>query len=186
MSVVVLLTSNKHKVRELRPLLTEYGVPFETVPVKKFEIRSDSVVEIARTAAVHAFEQLGRPIVVDDTALFIDALNGFPRTYPAFVLQTIGVDGVLRLMDGIEDRSARFVTAVGFADDGVVETFVGEMRGHISDRPIGSGGFGYDPIFVPEGEDRTYAQLSLSEKTRISHRTRAFREFLTWYVNTYT
>ncbi len=165
-------------------MFKRYNVPFETTSYEKFEIRSDDVEQIARAAALRAADVFGRPVVVDDTGLFIDALNGFPRAYPAFVLDTIGRRGILRLMEGVEDRTARFVTAVGYSDGTMVKTFVGEMKGVIALEERGTGGFGYDPIFVPEGFDRTYAELSFEEKVSISHRTRAFTAFLEWYTST--
>ncbi|MCF2137447.1 MAG: RdgB/HAM1 family non-canonical purine NTP pyrophosphatase [Candidatus Thorarchaeota archaeon] len=182
---IVLLTHNPHKIEELTPLFRRFDVDFETTSLEKFEIRSDSVEEIARVAALSAFKELGRPVVLDDTGFFIDALNGFPRSYPAFVLETIGRAGILKLMKGVEDRSARFITAVGYTQDGVTATtFVGEMPGVIALEEAGSGGFGYDPIFIPERYDLTYAQLSFEEKVAISHRTRAFTKFLQWLSST--
>ncbi|HDD67784.1 MAG TPA: XTP/dITP diphosphatase [Candidatus Thorarchaeota archaeon] len=180
----MLVTQNRHKLAELTPLFKRYNVPFETTSYEKFEIRSDDVEQIARAAALHAADVFGRPVVVDDTGLFIDALNGFPRAYPALVLDTIGRKGILRLMEGVADRTARFVTAVGYSDGTMVKTFVGEMKGTIALEERGTGGFGYDPIFMPEGFDRTYAELSFEEKVSISHRTRAFTAFLDWYTST--
>ncbi len=180
---LTLVTTNEHKLAELRPLFAEYGVNFETMGIEKVEIRDDSVENVAREAAKHAFTTLQKPVVVDDTGLYIDTLAGFPRSYPAFVLKTIGRGGILRLLEGKTDRSARFVTSVGYSDGENLYTFTGEMRGRISLEERGSEGFGYDPIFIPEGFDRTYAELSFREKTAISHRTRAFRSFLEWYRN---
>ena len=176
------VTQNKYKLSELSPLFKEFGVSFETSSLEKFEVRSDDVVIVALNAAEHAYRELHRPVVVDDTGLFIDSLSGFPMAYPAFVLNTIGKGGILKLLEGVNDRGAKFVTAVGFANGVDNLTFVGEMTGTISESIIGSEGFGYDPIFIPEGETRTYAQLSFEEKVTISHRTKAFRKFLDWYV----
>jgi len=178
---IVLLTQNKHKLVEITPLFKEYGVPFETSSLEKSEVRSDDVEVVARSAAVGAYQVVRRPVVTDDTGLYIDALNGFPRAYPAFVLNTIGKAGVLKLMDGVQDRKAKFVTAVAYCDESTTTTFVGEMLGRIATAEAGSGGFGYDPIFIPEGHSKTYAQLTLEEKVAISHRSRAFRLFLQWY-----
>ncbi|TFF91190.1 XTP/dITP diphosphatase [Candidatus Thorarchaeota archaeon] len=178
---LTLVTTNEHKLAELRPLFAEYDVVFENKGIEKMEIRDDSVEKIAREAAKHAFEVLRRPVVVDDTGLYIDALSGFPRSYPAFVLETIGRQGVLRLLKGETDRKARFVTGVGYADGERVSSFTGEMVGEISLQERGSAGFGYDPIFIPDGFERTYAELTFDEKTAISHRTKAFRAFLRWY-----
>jgi XTP/dITP diphosphohydrolase len=177
-----LVTQNEHKLAELSPLFHEFNVEFSTGTTEKLEIRSDDIEEIARIAARHAYQNLGNPVVVDDTGLYISSLNGFPRSYPAFVLETIGREGILKLMQGVENREAEFATAVGFTDGSVLKTFVGKMSGTISTEERGSGGFGYDPIFIPNGYDLTYAQMSFSEKTKISHRTKAFRKFLTWYT----
>ena len=177
---VVLVTQNKHKLAELTPLFEEYEMPFETTTLEKFEIRSSNVEEIAGAAARHAFMTLGRPVVLDDTGFFVSALKDFPGAYAAFALKSIGYEGILKLLEGVEDRSAKFVTAVGFCDGTHLKTFVGEMHGAISEQPSGSEGFGYDPIFIPEGFSKTYADLTFDEKISISHRSRAFRAFLEW------
>jgi XTP/dITP diphosphohydrolase len=180
---LVLVTQNEHKITELTPLFKDFGVSFTKTDLEKTEIRSDDVRVVAKEAAKLATSALGQPVVVDDTGLFISSLNGFPRSYPAFVLETIGLDGILRLLEGVEDRSAYFITAVGYADQERVMTFVGKMHGYISESAIGQAGFGYDPIFIPENLEKTYAQLTSVEKVSISHRTRAFRDFLKWYTS---
>ncbi len=176
------MTQNQHKLTELRPLFERFDVSFDTTSVEKFEIRADDVEAVAHEAAITAYDALKRPVVLDDTGLFIDALNGFPGTYSAYVSKAIGNEGILRLMNNVDERTAKFVTAVGYADGNAIQTFVGVMPGNVARTPAGETGFGYDPIFVPQGETRTYAQLSLSEKVNISHRTKAFRKFLDWYT----
>ena len=153
----------------------------ETTDIEKHEIRSNDVRVVALEAAKHAYAIHGKPVVLDDTGLYIDALEGFPGAYAAYALTTIGKEGILRLLNGIENREAKFVTAVGYADESQSTTFVGEMRGIISNSIEGEGGFGYDPIFIPNGLDVTYAQLDFTEKVKISHRTKAFTQFLKWY-----
>ena len=178
----MLVTQNKHKIIELTPLFEEYGVAFETTDLEKFEIRSHDVEEIALNAARHAYTILNRPVVVDDTGFFVSALKDFPGSYAAYALGTIGYQGILKLLEELDNRSARFMTAVAFYDGVTIKSFVGVMHGHISRHPSGEGGFGYDPIFIPEGFTNTYADLELSEKIAISHRTRAFKKFLEWYT----
>ena len=179
----VLVTQNPHKLEELRPLFDGFGVRYDTTGVEKLEIRSEHVTEIAVAAAKHAHEFLNRPVIVDDTGLYITALGSFPGAYAAYVLKTIGNNGILRLLQGHKDRSAVFVTAVGYCDGTHLKSFEGEVRGDIATHLLGQGGFGYDPIFIPEGTNKTYAQLSLKEKVSMSHRTRAFTSFLKWYVD---
>ena len=182
---IVLVTQNEHKILELTPLFEEYDVPFETTDLSKWEVRSFSVGNVALEAAKFAYGKLKRPVVVDDTGLYIESLNGFPGPTASYVLESIGIEGVLKLMDSVEDRDAHFDTAVGFANGWVFRYFIGTVYGNIATEPAGKGGFGYDPIFIPEGETRTYAQLSTQEKVKISHRTEAFRKFLEWYVEKY-
>ena len=82
----------------------------------------------------------------------------------------------------IEDRFARFVTAVGYCDGEITKSFLGTMLGRITHKIRGEDGFGYDPIFIPSGFDKTYAELSFEEKISISHRTQAFEKFLKWFT----
>jgi len=179
---LILVTQNEYKLKELTPLFKEYGVELATTTIPKLEIRSNDVERVALEAAKIGFSEAKQPVVLDDTGLYIDALEGFPMSYAHFVLKTIGKAGILKLMKGIKDRKARFVTAVGFSDGETLATFKGVMEGSIAEKEEGQEGFGYDPIFIPEGELITYAQLSFEEKVKISHRTKAFRAFLEWYT----
>ncbi|MFX1483178.1 MAG: XTP/dITP diphosphatase [Promethearchaeota archaeon] len=180
---LALVTMNKNKLKEIAPVFKKYNIEFETASIEKHEIRSDSVAEIARTAARAAFDTLQQPVVVDDTGFFVTSLNGFPGAYAAFVLKSIGYEGILVLMKGKKNRASEFRTAVGFCDGAHLKTFEGLMSGSLANEPAGNGGFGYDPIFVPDGYTKTYAELSFEEKVSISHRTRAFEEFLKWYTS---
>jgi XTP/dITP diphosphohydrolase len=177
----VLVTQNKHKLKELSPLFSKYDVEFETTSLEKHEIRSDNIEEIARVAAKVAFETLDKPVVVDDTGFFVEALNGFPGSYAGIVLEFIGYEGILQLMRSKTERASKFMTAVGYYDGQRLESFVGTMSGSVAKESAGVGGFGYDPIFIPKGYTKTYAELTFDEKVGISHRTQAFEEFLKWY-----
>jgi XTP/dITP diphosphohydrolase len=178
---LVLVTQNKHKLKELTPLFKKYNVDFDTTSLEKHEIRSDSIEEIAREAAKVAYETLKQPVVVDDTGFFVKALHGFPSSYAGIVLEFIGYEGILRLMTDKVERASVFMTAVSYFDGENLESFVGTMSGSVARESAGVGGFGYDPIFIPEGFTKTYAELTFDEKVSISHRTKAFDEFLKWY-----
>jgi XTP/dITP diphosphohydrolase len=144
------------------------------------EHRSDDVGEIARGKAEYAYRQLRTPLIVDDTAFCIDALNGFPGPYAGYVLDSIGNSGILKLMEGVQDRSARFTTGIAYADEHEVRVFIGSIEGRIATSPRGGGGFGYDPIF--EVGIKTLAELTIEEKSRISHRARALAGFHDWFI----
>jgi XTP/dITP diphosphohydrolase len=144
------------------------------------ELRSNDVGEIARGKARYAYSQLNTPLIVDDTGFFITALGGFPGPYAAYVLNSIGNTGILKLMEGISDRTARFTTGIAYADDHGLEVFTGTLEGKIAHDPRGKNGFGYDPIF--EIGEMTLAEISLPEKSKISHRARALSAFHDWFV----
>jgi XTP/dITP diphosphohydrolase len=178
---LVFVTQNQHKLKELTPLFERYKVDFETTSIEKYEIRSDNIEEIAREAAKVAYETLQNPVVVDDTGFFVDALNGFPGSFAGIVLNFIGFEGILQLMTDKAHRASVFKTAVGYSDGQHLESFVGSMSGSVARESAGVGGFGYDPIFIPDGYSKTYAELTFDEKVSISHRTSAFEKFLKWY-----
>lgn len=174
-----MVTSNPNKAREVGEF---FGGSPEIcyVPLDIPELRSDNVIEISRQKAQYAFDRLLTPLIVDDTSLSIDALKGFPGPYAAYVLNSIGNEGVLKLMKDEKYRNAHFTTVISYADKGGVRDFPGTIHGRIITVPRGSNGFGYDPIFEMEG--RTLAELPLEEKSRISHRALALTAFRNWFM----
>lgn len=181
-SEVCFATSNGHKYVEARFILRGSGLRLHRLPSKGTEIQSDDISEIARSAASNAFRKHNRPLFVEDTMLSVAALHGFPGTYGAYVYRTIGPDGILQLLRGVGDRSAEFASAVAFSDTaGEPIVFVGRLRGRIAEKPKGSGGFGFDSVFIPNGETLTLAEMTLAEKCAISHRSKAIRAFVLWY-----
>ena len=144
------------------------------------EIQSDSLEEIAREKAKAAFAKVKRQIIVEDDGLFIDSLSGFPGQYSSFVFKTIGNDGILKLLASSTKRSAYFLSMIAFYDGRILSISEGRVNGRITDR-ITEGGWGYDPIFVPDGTDLTFAELDES-KNEYSHRKRALEKFAQWYL----
>ena len=182
--VVYLASTNVHKYLEAREVVAQYGLSLAFLREDVPELQGEDVAEIAAQGASWAAEKWDLPVLVEDTGLFIEALGGFPGPYASYVFKTIGLKGILRLLEGITDRRAYFKTALAFCDGKGSEpvVFTGETHGRISHEIRGTGGFGYDPIFVPEGGDgRTFAEMSRSEKNALSHRAKAFRAFCDWY-----
>jgi XTP/dITP diphosphohydrolase len=172
------VTSNENKAREVAAFfegVAEVAHTFLEIP----EYRDNDVGVIAEEKARYAWNALRCPLIVDDTGFFVAALNGFPGPYAAYVLDTIGMEGILCLVEGAEDRSAYFETAIAYADsEGTIRVFRGIVEGTIVS-PRGEEGFGYDPIFSVDG--RTFAERTLVEKATMSHRGRALvalRRFL--------
>ncbi len=169
---ILFLTSNAHKAAEARSILNKYGISIINRPAKGTEIQSDSLADVARFCAQDAFKRLGRPLFVEDSGLFIDALNGFPGVYSSTAYAQIGCPGILRLLSGLQNRAAQFRCAVAFIDRQGARIFEAESSGSISEKEAGPSGFGYDPIFIPKGHEKTFAQAP-ALKARLSHRAKA-------------
>ncbi len=165
-------TSNKHKFAEASKILALYGIKVKHFLFMHNEIRSDNIEEIALDAVEAAYKKLKKPVFVEDAGLFIEALNGFPSTYSAWVFKKIGADGILKLMSEAKNRNAEFRACIAYANGKKTRSFLGICQGSISEEPRGKSGFGYDPIFIPKGEDKTFAE-SIELKNTLSHRYKA-------------
>ncbi len=169
------VTTNDGKFREFSASLQDSGVELVRRSQEYPEIQTDTLEKVVRFGLDWLREKVPGNYVIDDSGLFIDRLRGFPGVYSAYVLKTIGLDGVLGLMKGQEDRAAEFATTIGLFNDGDVHIFTGRCRGKIITSPEGTGGFGYDPIFVPDGDLRTFAGMTVVEKNSVSHRGKALK-----------
>ena len=161
-----------------------YNIEIEFVKFESIEIQSNSLDEIAKQKARDAYRKIVRPLIVEDTGLFIDSLHGFPGPYSSYVLGTIGNQGILDLLLNTTNRVALFRSIVGYMDGNCNMVFSGDTRGTIGDR-ITKGGWGYDPIFIPEDSSVTYGQMGITNKIAISHRTKALNNFAKWYCENY-
>lgn len=182
--VAFFVTGNVHKFEEARKVLAEFEVATAMLRVEPVEVQDDSIEKIAKTSALDAVEKCGLPIVVEDAGLFIKALKGFPGPYSSYVYRTIGTKGILELMKNVEEREAYFRSVIAFSNpDGPPRTFHGKVKGKISKEERGRSGFGFDPIFSPSGQDKTFAEMSMEEKNKHSHRAQALRKFAEWYID---
>jgi XTP/dITP diphosphohydrolase len=182
----VVVTSNPGKAREFENIFSEYKLSFRIEPIKTPEIQAMDLRIIAEESAIYAYDILREPVLVEDAGLFINALNGFPGPFSSYAYKTIGIKGMLKLMENVEDRRARFLSVIAFYTPmiGGVKIFTGEVEGYIAMEPRGSGGFGFDPIFIPaEGDGRTFAEQSIEEKNKLSHRARAAKKFAEWILS---
>ncbi|MFH1835362.1 MAG: XTP/dITP diphosphatase [Methanobacteriota archaeon] len=173
-------TGNKHKVSEANEIGGEFGVSFKQIECPYPELRSDSISEVAKEGARFVFNKIGKPVVVEDSGLFIQALDDFPGTYSAFVFSKIGNFGILKLMDDTSNRTAEFRSCIAFYDGKTLKSFVGSVKGDITEKPVGENGFGYDPLFIPNGCGKTFAEDQETKK-KVSHRSKAVKKFLNWY-----
>jgi XTP/dITP diphosphohydrolase len=171
---ILFVTNNPHKVNEIAAVLSKYNIRVEVSSVKKREIQSEQLEEIAKESALSAYQALKRPLFVEDSGLFIKALNGFPGPYSSYTYKKIGVAGILKLMAGEKNREAEFVSQIAYIDEsGEIKLCRGVCKGDVAEEARGSGGFGFDPIFIPKGQKKTFAEMSVEEKNRFSHRAKA-------------
>lgn len=183
--VVWLVTGNLHKFNEVRPIMRENNLAVGMLrKMEVVEIQDHDVRNVASASVLDAVRKSHLSVAVEDAGLFITALNGFPGPYSSFVFKTIGNEGILRLMKNVADRSAVFRSVVAFSTPGRSRPlcFVGEVEGKILRRKFGAEGFGFDPIFRPNGCGKTFAQMSIEEKNQRSHRASAFRDFAEWFA----
>jgi len=162
-------TSNRNKFREVCRIL---GFEIKQVKLGIPEIQSFDLREIVRDKVKKAYERVGKPVIVEDTALYIKSWKNFPGPFIGWVVKTIGIEGICRLVG--EERSARARACVGYYDGERMEIFSGEVKGKIAREPRGRKRFDWDRIFIPSGFSRTFAEMSIEEKNRISHRMKAF------------
>jgi len=175
------MTENPDKFREAKSILDIQGIKIRQLKRAKVEVQDTSLQKIARFAVKTAPVNPPGLLLVEDSGLFIKALGGFPGPFSSYVYKTIGLKGILGLMQG-KRRSAYFQSSIAVASvDLPPRIFTGIVRGSISGKLAGTAGFGYDPIFVPEGSTETFGQANEDFKNKSSHRAKAFLKFAKWY-----
>jgi XTP/dITP diphosphohydrolase len=183
---LVFATNNNNKVKEIRSLL---GDVFEIITLHEAGIDidipepHDTLEENAREKSETIYKMTGQHCFSEDTGLEVFALNGAPGVISARYAgeQKSADDNITRLLQELQgktDRSAQFRTVISLIIDGKEQQFEGICPGHILTERKGNGGFGYDPVFVPEGATRSFAEMDLSEKNQYSHRARAFAKLV--------
>lgn len=170
---VTFVTSNPHKFWEIRAILRPFGIDVAWRRQSLPEPQAQGLRDVVRMKLEHVPPQAG-PVLVEDSGVFLRGLNGFPGVYSRYVYDTIGLDGVLRLLSG-RSRAATFRTVAGLRIGRTVSFSEGRSPGSVARAPRGAHGFGYDPIFIPMGSRRTYAEMATEEKNRTSHRALAMR-----------
>jgi XTP/dITP diphosphohydrolase len=186
---LVFASNNEHKITEIRSLL---GNSFELLSLADININEDIPEEEpliegnALAKARYVYNAAGVNVFADDTGLEIEALNGLPGVHSARFAgemkdSSANIEKVFSMLGDKESRKARFKTVIALILDGKEYLFEGIVNGEIITEKRGTGGFGYDPVFIPDGKLLTFAQMDLAEKNTISHRARAFeklKEFL--------
>ena len=182
---IVFATNNKHKLEEIKDIL---GKDFEIVSLAEIGCHEDipetglTLEENARQKSTYIVEHYNHDCFADDTGLEVDALNGEPGVYSARYAEGTDHDSeanmrkLLSKMSNVKDRTARFRTVISLIINGVEHQFEGRVEGRIATEKHGKEVFGYDPIFIPEGYDKSFAELGEEVKNQISHRARAVKK----------
>ena len=183
---VSFVTSNVHKFEEAKTVLTQYDIELIQIPTPVLEIQSEDLREIVIYKVMEAVKVVDPPFIVEDTGLYISELNGFPGPYASYVYKSLGLTNILKLMRNISNRAATFraVGAVVYREN-VFKIFESIVGGTIAENIRGDQGFGYDPIFIPNGSTHTFAEMDVNEKNKYSHRGKLFRKigsFLTQVI----
>jgi len=184
---IIFATNNQNKLKEIQHAL---GDSFELLSLSDVDFSGD-IPETGETLEDNALEKANfiaerydYPVFADDTGLEIDALNGRPGVHTAHYSGSRdsekNMDKVLKEMSDTNNRTARFRTVIAFVNASKSDLFEGKVEGRIASETSGEKGFGYDPIFIPEGQSRTFAEMTLEEKSQQNHRVRALREFIAY------
>ncbi|MBS1629454.1 MAG: RdgB/HAM1 family non-canonical purine NTP pyrophosphatase [Bacteroidetes bacterium] len=185
---IVLASNNAGKIAELKSLLPA-GIKLITMTeagyLKRIEEPFNSFRENAYAKAKALFEFTGLPTLSDDSGICVEALDGKPGVHSARYAGPEASDDannqkLLRALGNYENRAAYYFAALCFIRPGGLHYFEGRCDGHIGRRPKGNRGFGYDPIFLPEGYEQSFAELSPEIKSRISHRAKALQQFISF------
>lgn len=183
---LVFATNNNHKLKEVRQLLPD---SIEIISLKEIDC-DDEISETGTTISDNAFikaryiyEKFGMNCFADDTGLEVEALGGRPGVYSARFAGPAcraedNIKKLLTELKGIDNRKANFTTAISLIIDGIETRFEGRIDGVITHEVSGDKGFGYDPVFLPNGFDKTFAQMTEAEKNAISHRGVAVRKLV--------
>jgi XTP/dITP diphosphohydrolase len=182
---VVFATSNRGKLEEARVILAPFGISVVRFDAKGVEIQADSTSEVAAYASKGAAKTAGKAVLVEDAGLYVESLGGFPGPYSAYAFRTIGVAGIIALLQpSPQKRTAEFVSSLAYCEPlGEPALFGGRARGTITTEPRGRKGFGFDPIFVPDGGRKTFGELTMDEKCAVSHRADSLNKFAKWYLS---
>ena len=181
LSELFFASSNEHKFQEAERILANLGMQINLFKTTLEEIQSNNLNDIAEKKAIYAYDLIQKPVIIEDDGLFINALDGFPGPYSSYVYDTIGNKGIMNLLENSKVRDAKFVSIIAYCDsDCDVKLFESSIPGKISSI-IEKGGWGYDPIFIPDGESKTYANVS--DKDKFSHRSAALTKFSNWFLD---
>ena len=176
MKKITYVTGNWYKIMSAKKILEPLGIEVENVKMETNEIQANTLEEVVKYSAKEASEKLKCTVFKNDTGLCIDALKGFPGPYTHYVDEKIGEDGILKLLDGVENRKASFIEAFAYCEYGKEPiVFKSITKGTIAQEKSGTYGWSWDYIFIPDGYDKTMANYPDDERCLVWN-TDAYKE----------
>ena len=167
------ITSNKNKWEEVCKILN-FKIPFKDLEIK--EVQSLDLMEVLKEKAKEAYKIIKCPVVVEDVSLILKGYNNFPGPLVKWVIKSSGAEGIIKLCKGSKKFDAVAICGVCAYDGKKFHYFEGKVQGKISKKIKGQNGFGWDPVFIPEGKRKTFAEMKTEEKNKISHRKKAWKK----------
>ena len=182
---IYFITSNIHKYEEARRVFEEAGIELIHLRYSLPELQAPNLKESIIWKAYEGFKILKDfMFIIEDAGLFIRTLNGFPGVYSSYVYKTIGIEGILKLMENKDDREAYFeACGVLSLGNNIFKIFCERTYGVISDIRRGEKGFGFDPIFIPKNSNKTFAEMDIDEKNNLSHRGKLFKKIAEYLLS---
>ena len=175
------VTTNPLKAKEVETIIGDIGVSIVHAPIKIHEIQTENIEYIVRDKVLKAFQQIGRPVFIEHTGLYIESLSGFPGGLTQVFWDKLGPDKFSSLFGKLENTALKAKTVIAYCDAKNIKLFEGEINGNISPEPRGNQEFQWDCIFIPEGHDLTFAELG-KKKNDMSMRKKAFEKFSKYLV----
>jgi XTP/dITP diphosphohydrolase len=174
MNDIYFVTSNDNKLKEFKEILGMDNI--KRIDFELLEIQAVNVEDVAKEKILYAYQKIGKPVFAEDSGLYLEELNGLPGALIRSFLERLSLEQFSNLVKG--DRRATAKTCLAYCPDGEeVLFFIGEIHGRINLIPLGSNGFGWDSIFIPDGENETFGQMSKEKKNSISMRNIACLKF---------
>ena len=170
------VTKNRHKAKEIEAMLGNIGISIVHAPLTIHEIQTEDIQHIVRDKILKAFTQIGRPVFIEHTGLYIDSLHGFPGGLTQVFWDKLKADKFSKLLGGLDNTALTARTVIAFCDAKRIYTFEGSIEGNISAEPKGNKEFQWDCVFIPKGYEETFAELG-DKKNEISMRKLAFDKF---------
>ena len=171
---LLFVTGNENKLKEISQIL---GFEVKGVKIDLPEIQDIEVDNIIEYKARDAYEKVKKPVVIEDTGLYFESMNGFPGALIKWILKSVDNGGIIKILKNMENKRAYAKTSIGYFDGNEFRIFSGIIKGEICEEPRGENGFGWDKIFQPDGYNKTFAEMTNEEKNNISMRKIAFEKF---------